>query len=154
MVNSRVMMHKKLIRAIDRAVILATENTAAIQHKHSCILLDKKHNMVAYGCNHCHKSHPEQAKQAFLQHLPKRIFLHAEIHSLLRARSKPSLDLHTAICIRVKREGSLGLFFPCAICFDALMKHNIKRIIYSTNEQTVKDILISSFEHPYHHKIA
>ena len=124
-------MNKKLTRAINKAIELASNNEDADQFKHSCILLDKRHNIITYACNNCKKTHPIQALYA-KQHFPSRIFLHAEVHAIIKA-NQITQDIHTAICIRIKRQGSLGLSFPWAICFDSLTKNGVKRIIYSTN---------------------
>lgn len=140
-------MSKKLIRIVEKAVHMASHNEQSPHYRHSCILLDKRYNILTSGCNNYSKTHPVQARLAMQSELPKRIFLHAEISALIRLRSMGMEEaLHSAVCVRVRtiqKNKMLGLSFPCPICFDTLIKSGVKKIIYSTSENTIKTVNMS-----------
>lgn len=63
--------------------------------------------------------------------MPDRIYLHAEIQSLLRC--KDNLP-HTIEVERYNAAGDMVLAAPCAICMQAIKAYGVKRIRYTTPE--------------------
>lgn len=80
-----------------------------------------KGSIISYGINHYTKSHPTQKKYALLANQPDRIFLHAEIDCINKAK-KP---IDTMIVLRVNKVGNFVNAMPCPICQKALEKGNI-----------------------------
>jgi deoxycytidylate deaminase len=132
---------KKVLRAINKAVRLAKNNQ--YYPKHSCILLDKRNNEISCAVN-LRKSHPDQALWALKNKMSYKIFLHAETHAIIKSkRAFKDAEIHTAICIRVKLDGSFGLSLPCPICLNSLIGHGVKRIIYSDDDNAIKELEIT-----------
>ena len=62
--------------------------------------------------------------------------LHAEVACLIDAlRKVPKSKIRgtTLVVVRLKRDGTLGLAFPCKDCYDLIESFGIKRVIFSTN---------------------
>lgn len=90
---------------------------------------DKRGRLISKGENSYDTSHPIQAHFARLVGQKERIFLHAEIQAIIRARGKVIQS------IRVERYDSKGnerLALPCAICKRAIADAGIKEITYTT----------------------
>jgi tRNA(Arg) A34 adenosine deaminase TadA len=87
---------------------------------------DKKGNLLAVGRNSYVKTHPLQAKAAQAVGQAHRIFLHSEIHAIVKIK-----DWRDAYKIRVVRTGADGRFLnakPCAICEHVIKQTGIKKI--------------------------
>lgn len=91
------------------------------------IARDKRGRIVSVGRNNYNKSHTIQYKFAKKTGVPYKIYLHAEIDCLIKARDR---KVHS---IQVKRLGNDGVYLrskPCAVCFAALQAYGIKSIIW------------------------
>lgn len=111
---------------ISSAIELARHNTT-LSKKVGCIITDRKGRIIASGVNSVIKTHPTQAKYAMRLGRPDSIFLHAEIHALVRCKG----EAHTIYVARMKKDGSLGIAKPCPICAFAIEQTDIKRIVYT-----------------------
>jgi|SRR5208282_2527011 len=96
----------------------------------TAICLDKRYNVLSTDWNSYIKTHPMQARLAILCGNSRKIYLHAEIASLVRCRKIP----HTMVICRVDANNENANARPCAICMMALEKSGIKEVWY-----TVKD---------------
>ena len=99
---------------------------------------DKRGLLISRGLNSFTKTHPFQKKMADIagrdvsserQH-EYRIYLHAEISALVRAK-KP---VETLIVARIRHsDHSLALARPCPVCIEAIKQAGVKKV-YFTND--------------------
>jgi tRNA(Arg) A34 adenosine deaminase TadA len=95
-------------------------------------VLLRKNKVVTTATNLDRKTHPFQAKLAKQVGLDPKIYLHAEIAALIKAKE----EADTMIVARIggHTQNELRNSCPCPICKTALEISNVKRIIYSTDE--------------------
>jgi tRNA(Arg) A34 adenosine deaminase TadA len=93
-------------------------------------VLLKKNKVIATAVNLEKKSHPLQAKFARRVGLGPKIFLHSEIHALIKARE----DADTIVVARVNPQDKMRNAKPCPICSLALEEAGVKNIWYSTDD--------------------
>jgi tRNA(Arg) A34 adenosine deaminase TadA len=108
---------------------IQTAKSSPSKRRVGAVLL-KKSKVIATAVNLEQKSHPLQAKLASKVGLGEKIYLHAEIHSLIKAKE----DADTIIVARVNSQNKLRMAKPCPICALALEQEGIKNIYYTTNE--------------------
>lgn len=96
--------------------------------KVGAILLNKS-KIVASATNLERKSHPIQARFAERVGLREKIYLHAEIATLVKCRE----ECDTIVVARVNPQGKLRMARPCPICELALKEAGISKIHYTTN---------------------
>ena len=97
-------------------------------------LFDKKNRLIATGHNSYTKTHPKQKKMACKVGHSEKIYLHAEIDALIKAKQKKPFSIHV---YRYNKDGMLRNAFPCPICLNAIMSSNIKQIFFSNNENSI-----------------
>jgi tRNA(Arg) A34 adenosine deaminase TadA len=95
----------------------------------TAIIYDKKGNVLSIGKNSYIKTHPLQAKRAQEVGREAAVFLHAEIHAIVRCRDLE--QAHRIFIARYDRNGSPRLAKPCPICQHALTFTPIKVIDYT-----------------------
>ena len=66
--------------------------------------------------------------------------LHAEINALLSARC--DVKGASIIVVRINAKNELLNSFPCPFCFLYIKHLNIRRILYSTSQQTIKEHIL------------
>jgi len=120
---------------------LDTAQSSPSRRKIGAVLL-KKSKVIATAVNLEQKSHPLQAKLAHKVGLPEKIYLHAEIHALIKAKE----DADCIIVARINNQGKLRNSKPCPICSLALESENITKICYTTN----RGFMYESKELSYH----
>lgn len=108
---------------------IQTAKSSPSKRRVGAVLL-KKSKVVSTAVNLEQKSHPLQAKLATKVGLHEKIYLHAEIYSLIKAKE----DADTIIVARVNSQNKLRMAKPCPICTLALEQEGIKNIYYTTNE--------------------
>lgn len=106
-----------------------TAKSSPSRRRIGAVLL-KKSKVVATAVNLEKKSHPLQAKFAKRVGLCEKIYLHAEVSALIKARE----DADTIVVARVDKQGKLRNSKPCPICSFALEQAGITNIYYTTNE--------------------
>jgi tRNA(Arg) A34 adenosine deaminase TadA len=106
-----------------------TAKSSPSRRRVGAVLL-RKSKVVATAVNLEQKSHPWQAKLAEKVGLGEKIYLHSEIHALIKAKE----DADTIIVARVNTQDKLRMAKPCPICALALEQGGVKNIYYSTNE--------------------
>lgn len=95
----------------------------------TAFIKDKKGNILSIGKNNYVKTHPYQAKCAKKVGLPEKVFLHAEIHAIIKCK-----DLSKAHSIHIFRYGKTNnplIAKPCKICTFALKQAGIKEIYHT-----------------------
>lgn len=124
---------KKLKRSFQICLDMARQNPR--QFKFCCVALNKSGHIISLSFQHSTKSHPLQAQYAKQVNLEEKIYLHAEIATLVKA-TKP----HTLFVCRLDSTNNLVLAKPCPICELAIMQSTVKQCFYTTNEKTIKTL--------------
>lgn len=89
---------------------------------------DKRGRLLSFATNSWTKTHPLQAYFANRTGSPAKIYLHAEIHAIIKAGDK---QIHR---IEIERKGKYGqhlLAKPCPICMEAIKAYGIKEISFT-----------------------
>lgn len=89
---------------------------------------DKRGRLISSAENNYFKSHPLQAHFAKKVGHHHRIYLHAEIAAILKAREKPIFK------IKIERYGKHSTLLPskpCPICMEAIKTFNIANVEYT-----------------------
>jgi deoxycytidylate deaminase len=107
---------------------IETAKTSPSRRRIGAVLL-KKSKIISTAVNLEKKSHPFQAKLAKKVGLEPKIYLHAEVHALIRARD----DADTIVVARVDSKGKLKNSRPCPCCTLALQEAGITKVYYSTD---------------------
>ena len=108
---------------------IETAKSSPSKKKVGAVLL-KKSKVITTAVNLEKKSHPLQAKFAKRVGLWQKIYLHSEIHALIKARE----DSDTIVVARVNPQNKLRNAKPCPICSLALEEAGVKNIYYSTDD--------------------
>lgn len=90
------------------------------------IATDKRGKILAQSSNSYAKSHVMQAHYSTLSGNPYKIYLHAEIATLVKCRKKP-YRLYVA-------RAALGSSKPCPICMLAIRDSSVRSIHYIDND--------------------
>ena len=90
---------------------------------------DSKGRLISTGENNYGKSHPLQAHFAKLVGQEERIYLHAEIHAILRAKDREIFSIKVE---RFDNQGKPVLSYPCPVCRAAIKAFGIKKIWFTT----------------------
>lgn len=85
--------------------------------------------MLAIGFNSYEKTHPLQARAAAKANQPGKIFLHAEIAALVKARGM----VYSLSVARITKDGKAALAEPCPVCRLAMKEAGVKRIEWTRN---------------------
>lgn len=99
-----------------------------IKHSLTARCYDRKGNLLSTAVNSYRKTHPLQAYFANRVGHPAKIYLHAEIHAIIKAGDR---QIHR---IEIERRGKSGnqlLAKPCAICMEAIHAYGIKEISFT-----------------------
>lgn len=91
---------------------------SAARHTLTAIIYDKRGRVLSIGQNSYVKSHPQQADHARRVGLDDKIFLHAEIHSIVRC--KDLTKAHKIVVSRWSKNGLPMLAKPCPVCMSAI----------------------------------
>lgn len=95
----------------------------------TAVIYDRKGRVLSVGQNSYVKTHPLQAEHATKVGLPERIFLHAEIHAIVRCRNLE--HAHRIFISRWNESGKSSLAKPCPICDSAIKAAGIKIVEYT-----------------------
>lgn len=97
------------------------------RHKVIAFCLDKQFRILSFGENSFEKTHPKQKLAAHKVGNDHRIYLHAEMQAILRARS----DIYAIYIARFDKNGSPKLAKPCPMCELAILEAGIKKVMYT-----------------------
>ena len=90
----------------------------------SAVIYDRRGRVLSIGQNSYHKTHPLQAAHAKKVGEPEKIYLHAEMHAIVRC---PDITrAHRILVSRWDRQGRAMLAAPCAICRSAIEAAGIR----------------------------
>lgn len=87
---------------------------------------DKRGKLLSVGHNSYVKTHRLQAYYGAKAGKPGRIYLHAELDALIKAR-KSGKDIHKLVVVRKGASGYL-LAKPCESCQLAIVEFNVKKV--------------------------
>jgi deoxycytidylate deaminase len=90
----------------------------------TAIIYDKRGRVLSVGQNSYIKTHPMQASFARKVGTEHKIFLHAEVHAIIRC--KDLSKAHKILVTRYSKEGKPMLAKPCKICQSAIEAAGIK----------------------------
>lgn len=102
------------------------------QHILTAVITDKKGRVISIGKNSYVKTHPLQACHARKMGKPDSIFLHAEVHAILKCRDLSSA--HKIFISRFDVNGNPRLAKPCPICNSAIKEAGIKHIEWTVDK--------------------
>lgn len=95
----------------------------------TAIIYDKKGRILSIGKNSYLKTHPHQKLHADAVGLPEKIFLHAEIHAIVKCKQ---LDkAHKIMITRFDKHGNPKNAKPCPVCMSAINAAGIEVIIHT-----------------------
>jgi tRNA(Arg) A34 adenosine deaminase TadA len=97
---------------------------------------DKRGKVLSVGENSYTCTSPIQAKYARLAGMPEKIYLHAEVLAIIRARGKKIHHIHVE---RFNRKGEPMEASPCPICMLAIKEAGIKLITHTVSRSVIKD---------------
>jgi tRNA(Arg) A34 adenosine deaminase TadA len=108
-----------------------TAKSSPSKKKIGAILL-RKNKVIVTATNLEKKTHPIQASFARKVGMKEKIYLHAEINALIKAKE----DVDTIVVARIggHSQNELRMSKPCPVCAAALEMSNVKKIIYSTDD--------------------
>lgn len=92
----------------------------------TAIIYDKRGRILSIGKNSYTKTHPIQAYHSERAGLPHKIFLHAEVHAIVKCRNLEKA--HKIVVMRYDANGKPANAKPCIICQDAIKEAGIKVI--------------------------
>lgn len=98
------------------------------RHTIKATCYDRRGHILSVGYNNYNKSHPVQAYFAEKVGHQHRIFLHAEIAAILKARDKKIFKI---VIERYNREGKPLLAAPCPVCQEAIKAFGIHFVEYT-----------------------
>jgi tRNA(Arg) A34 adenosine deaminase TadA len=94
------------------------------RHALTAIIYDKKGRVLSMGQNSYVKTHPLQAEHAVKVGLDERIYLHAEVHAIVKC--KDLSKAHKIFVSRWDKHGNSLLAKPCPVCESAIKAAGIK----------------------------
>jgi deoxycytidylate deaminase len=92
----------------------------------TAILYDKRGKILSIGKNSYIKTHPLQAKSAQAVGEGYKIFLHAEIDALVKAKTWDKA--HKLVITRFTKDGEPAMAKPCKVCQHAINLAGIKLV--------------------------
>lgn len=95
----------------------------------TAIIYDKRGKVLSIGKNSYCKTHPLQKKHANDVGLPEKIYLHAEVHAIVKCRDLAKA--HKIMITRYDSDGNPKNAKPCPVCVSAIEAAGIK-VVYHT----------------------
>lgn len=133
-------MSTKDVRILQR--VADYSNSSNGDFKVAAFLTDKQGNIISKGVNSYTKTHPMQAEYAEKSGHEEKIYLHAEIAALVKAKKKP----YAIYIARKFKNEEFALAKPCPVCSLALKEAGVKKVVYTTDEGSIT-IELSGKEH-------
>jgi len=96
-------------------------------HKVKATIYNKAGRIVSIGFNSYVKTHPLQCRYARLAGMPEKVYLHAEIDALIKAKGRG----YRIFIERYNKNGKPLLAKPCPICQLAIDKAGLSVIQYT-----------------------
>lgn len=90
----------------------------------TALAYDRKGNLLSIGRNSYVRTHPLQAYYGRKAGKPAAIYIHAELHALIKARQ----PVHRLVVLRHNKDGTPALAKPCAACQLAIKDFKVKYV--------------------------
>jgi len=97
------------------------------RYKLTALAFDKKGRLLSVGTNNYVKTHPVQAKYAKKANEDYKIYLHAEIDALIKAKGK----VHKLVISRLGANGQFLPSKPCPVCQMAIEDFGVVEVEYT-----------------------
>jgi len=95
----------------------------------TAIIYDKRGKVLSIGKNSYCKTHPLQKFHAEEAGLPDKIYLHAEVHAIVKCKN---LDkAHKIVIMRYDTDGTPKPAKPCPVCVSAIRAAGIKEVMHT-----------------------
>lgn len=101
------------------------------KHNLTARCYDRKGKLLSIATNSYSKTHPIQAYFATKVGQPAKIYLHAEIHAIIKAGDK---KIHKIVISRIGKNHKFLNAKPCPICQEAIKAYGIPFVSYTTGE--------------------
>jgi tRNA(Arg) A34 adenosine deaminase TadA len=101
------------------------------KHNLTARCYDRKGKLLSIATNSYSKTHPIQAYFATKVGQPAKIYLHAEIHAIIKAGDK---KIHKIVISRIGKNHKALNAKPCPICQEAIKAYGIPFVSYTTGE--------------------
>jgi tRNA(Arg) A34 adenosine deaminase TadA len=101
------------------------------KHNLTARCYDRKGKLLSMATNSYSKTHPIQAYFAARIGHPAKIYLHAEIHAIIKAGDK---QIHKIVVTRISKNHKALNAKPCPICQEAIKAYGIPFVSYTTGE--------------------
>ena len=111
-------------KAFEFASVIA--GLSPCNYRHGAVITDKQGSLISFGFNST-KTHPLQAEYASRLKQPSKIYLHAEIAALVKAKQQG----YNMYVVRIGAKGELKDSEPCPICKLAMRIAGISNIVHS-----------------------
>lgn len=95
----------------------------------TAIIYDKRGKVLSIGKNSYCKTHPLQKKHTNDVGLSEKIYLHAEVHAIVKCRDLTKA--HKIMITRYDSDGNPKNAKPCPVCVSAIEAAGIK-VVYHT----------------------
>lgn len=95
------------------------------------IVYDKKGKIFSYGENSFTKMNSHQALIAKRVNEKDKVYVHAEVHALLRWRRFTDNIPYGIFVARLGKNGNLANSKPCPICMEVIRRFGVKKIDYT-----------------------
>lgn len=99
-----------------------------VKHTLTARCFDKRGRLLSEATNRYDKTHPIQAYFARKVGHAAKIYLHAEIHAILKAGGK---QIHRIEISRYSKKGVPLLAAPCPVCMEAIRAYGIKEVSFT-----------------------
>ena len=120
------MYYSKLFKRLTNNTQTAIMSVMSAKQNITAILYDKKGRILSVGKNNYIKTHPLKAKSAHAVGEDHKIYLHAEIDALVKAKNWNKA--YKLVITRFSKDGSPALAKPCKVCQHAIKLAGIKQI--------------------------
>lgn len=97
------------------------------KYKLTALAFDKRGRLLSVGTNSYVKTHPLQAKYAKKANTEYKVYLHAEIAALIKAKGK----VHKLVISRLGSDGRFLPSKPCPICQMAIEDFGVAEVEYT-----------------------
>lgn len=95
----------------------------------TAIIYDKHGRVLSIGKNSYIKTHPLMSRLGDKVGRPQKIYLHAEVHAIIKCRNIDKA--YKMVIIRINNKGETMCAKPCPICELAIKEAGIKKVEFT-----------------------
>jgi tRNA(Arg) A34 adenosine deaminase TadA len=115
------------------SLIIQRDNFSVYNQKNKYIVgsiaLNEKGKKVAVAFNSYTKTHPRMKELGKKVHKEDKVYLHAEIGALIKAKGKAK----KLVVARLLADNTFAISKPCPICMEAIRQAEIDEVYYTDN---------------------